>query len=555
MLNYVKSRSFRQICRNFVGMTQSTLKWIIVLMALALIGLVSFQMYWINNAINISEDRFRKGVHDALNSVSNKLEQQEIVYTAAKKLQFSQHGKTWIGLDSIKVISTNKNNDSAKTILFREEDVQKFYFTPDSSEKDNQEVKIETDKPFTKNDGVLIDEDVLIEVKRFRASIDSIVEYDIASEGNIQKVEEKSEMVTVVLNELFSKERKLENRIDERQLQALLTLSLQNQGIDIDYDYSVLDGAENTIVLTNSEENHDEISRSEFRTILFTRDIIPSKNYLAVYFPDQQTFLIGKIWFSLASSILLVLVIVAIFGYALYTIMTQKKISEIKNDFINNMTHEFKTPISTVSLACEALQDEDVKKSDAFLQRYISIIQAENKRLGLQVEKVLQMATLEKKDFKLKMENLNIHDVIESALENINIQIEKREGVIKKQLFASEKEVIADEVHLTNIIYNLLDNANKYSREKPEITIATKNRDGGIVVQISDKGIGMSKEVLNRVFEKFYREPTGNLHDVKGFGLGLTYVKTMLDAQAGSISVKSDIAKGSTFEIYLPQNG
>jgi two-component system phosphate regulon sensor histidine kinase PhoR len=165
------------------------------------------------------------------------------------------------------------------------------------------------------------------------------------------------------------------------------------------------------------------------------------------------------------------------------------------------------------------------------------------------------MATLDKKDFKLKLEMLDVHEVIDRALENINIQMEKRNGVIKKQLVASSKEVIADEVHLTNIIYNLLDNANKYSREKPEITITTENKNGGIVVQVSDKGIGMSKEVVNRIFEKFYREPTGNLHDVKGFGLGLTYVKTILDALGGSIGVKSDIAKGSTFEIYLPQNG
>jgi two-component system phosphate regulon sensor histidine kinase PhoR len=235
--------------------------------------------------------------------------------------------------------------------------------------------------------------------------------------------------------------------------------------------------------------------------------------------------------------------------------LQQKRLSEMKSDFINNMTHEFKTPISTVSLACEALQDEDVKKNETFLKRYISIIDAENKRLGLQVEKVLQMATLEKKDFKLNLEKLDVHEVIDRALGNINIQIEKRNGVIKKKLVASRKEVIADEVHLTNIIYNLLDNANKYSQEKPQITIATKNKSGGIVVLVSDKGIGMSREVLNRIFEKFYRVPTGNLHDVKGFGLGLTYVKTMLDALGGSIGVKSDIAKGSTFEIYLPQNG
>jgi two-component system phosphate regulon sensor histidine kinase PhoR len=274
-----------------------------------------------------------------------------------------------------------------------------------------------------------------------------------------------------------------------------------------------------------------------------------------VYFPDQQTFLLGKIWISLASSVLLVLVIIGIFGYALHTILTQKKLSEIKNDFINNMTHEFKTPISTVALACEALRDEDVKKSNEFFERYISIIQAENRRLGMQVEKVLQMATLEKKDFKLKLEKLNLHEVIERALENIHIQIEKREGVVVLNLQAEKQDVVADEVHLTNIIYNLLDNANKYSRQSPEITISTKNKDHGVVLQIADKGIGMSREVQGRIFEKFYREPTGNLHDVKGFGLGLAYVKTILDVLGGAISVKSDVAKGSTFEIFIPHHG
>lgn len=538
-------------------MSQNTLKWIIVLMALALTGLISFQMYWINNAINISEDQFKKGVQDALNMVSHRLEEQEIVYTAANTLQYSKGGKTWVGTDSITFISKVKKKEADSGFILNEERVKKFYFASDSSfdEPGNKFVDIETDQPFKSSEGVWIDENVLIEVKRIKSNIDSVIEYNEYADGNIKKVEEKTEMVTIVLNELFSKERQLENRIDQRQLQTLLSSALQNQGIDIEFDYGVIDGKDNQIVLTNSTENKSEVLKSEFRTNLFTRDIIPTGNYLTVFFPDQQTFLIGKIWFSLASSILLVLVIVAIFGYALYTIMTQKKISEIKNDFINNMTHEFKTPISTVSLACEALQDDDVKKNSNFLKRYISIIEAENKRLGLQVEKVLQMATLEKEDFKLKLEPLDIHEVIDKALENVNIQIEKREGVIRKKLAANNKEVVADEVHLTNIIYNLLDNANKYSREKPEITIATQNNNGGLIVQITDKGIGMSKEVMHRIFEKFYREPTGNIHDVKGFGLGLTYVKTMLDALGGSIGVKSDIAKGSTFEIYLPQDG
>ncbi len=538
-------------------MTQNKLKWIIILMALALTGLVSFQWYWINNAISVSEDRFKKGVHDALNAVSDKLEQQEILYTAANKLQYSQEGKTWIDLDSIRFISTGVKSDSAKTKLLRQEDVRRVFFSNDSLSRDQKTMifDIESDRPFPGSEAVWIDEDVLIEVKKIKSNIDSVVEYNVLKQRKINKVEEKTEMVTVVLNELLSKDRKLENRIDERQLQTLLTSALQNQGIDTDFDYGVIDGSTQKIVLAGGTADKSGIMKSEFRTNLFTRDIIPAGNYLSVYFPDQQTFLLGKIWISLASSVLLVLVIIGIFGYALHTILMQKKLSEIKNDFINNMTHEFKTPISTVALACEALQDGEVKKNGEFFSRYISIIQAENRRLGQQVEKVLQMATLEKKDFKLKLETLNIHEVIDRALENIHIQIEKRGGMVKKHLLAENQNVVADEVHLTNIIYNLLDNANKYSRESPEITISTNNTENGVVLQIADKGIGMSKEVQGRIFEKFYREPTGNLHDVKGFGLGLTYVKTILEVLGGVISVKSDVARGSTFEIFIPYHG
>lgn len=200
-------------------------------MALVLVGLISFQMYWINNAINFSEDRFRRGVHDALNAVSDKLEQQEIVYTAANKLQYSQQGKTWIGLDSIKFISNKPINESDKGFLMTEEDVKKFYFKADSlgAKHDSGTLDIQHDQPFKNNEGVWIDEHVLVEVKRFKANIDSVVEYSDSAKRKIQKVEEKSEMVTVVLNELFSKERKLQNRIDPRQLQTLLHASLQTR--------------------------------------------------------------------------------------------------------------------------------------------------------------------------------------------------------------------------------------------------------------------------------------------------------------------------------------
>ena len=216
------------------------------------------------------------------------------------------------------------------------------------------------------------------------------------------------------------------------------------------------------------------------------------------------------------------------------------------------MTHEFKTPIATVSLACEALQDEQIVASGSMRNRYMKIITDENKRLGLQVEKVLQMATLDKQDFKLKVDKVNVHEIIEKVLANIDLQVQKRGGHVHKQLEAEFLVVEADEMHLTNIIYNLLDNANKYSPEHPEIVIKTKSSAKGIFINIIDQGIGMSREALNKIFDKFYRVPTGNLHDVKGFGLGLAYVKSMIEAHGGSITVKSEPKSGSNFEIYLP---
>jgi two-component system phosphate regulon sensor histidine kinase PhoR len=303
-----------------------------------------------------------------------------------------------------------------------------------------------------------------------------------------------------------------------------------------------------------NEEDVKYVLTSDFSARLFPNDLRGGENYLALFFPDQNRYLLQSVGLPLASSVLLALLIIFLFGYVIYAIIRQKKVSEIKNDFINNMTHEFKTPISTVALACEALQDQEIQKNRSFVNKYIQVIRDENKRLGHQVEKVLQMATLDKKEFKLKYEEVNIHQIIEKALGNIELQISQREGAITKRLIASNHIIVSDELHLTNVIYNLLDNANKYSFDKPEISIQTEDHHQGVLIRISDKGIGMTSIEIDKIFEKFYRVPTGNLHDVKGFGLGLTYVKTIITSLGGHIKVKSEPGNGSTFEIILPLN-
>lgn len=528
-------------------------------MTVAVIGLLGFQAYWIDNVIEVGEKSFRHTVHEALSAVSLDLEQQEVLYTAEQKLKYNQGGVTVISHDSVRFLSRNQDvEDSKEKVFITEETVKKLFFNTDTIDLRDPKFALEFDSEGRLSglkEGHFIDEDVMIEISRSKSEIDTVEIYDQKLQQKIEKVREKTEMVMVVLNELISKERNINNRVSYKQLDTLIANNLRNRGIETEYTFGVYDAKSNELVMSNSPEYKDDLVKSDFRSKLFKSDVVDQQNYLMLYFPNQGYYIFKKVLISLSASLLLILIIVLCFWYAIYTIKRQKQISEIKNDFINNMTHEFKTPISTVSLACEALSDREIKKNEKFIDRYIGIINDENRRLGTQVEKVLQMATLDKKDFKLKLEKLDLHKIIDNAIQNINLQVEKRGGDIKKVLDADRKDVMADELHLTNIIYNLLDNANKYSKDKPDITISTENTDRGIKVKVRDKGIGMSKEVMNKIFDKFYRVPTGNLHDVKGFGLGLAYVKTMLEALGGSIDVSSSMHKGSEFEIYLPQNG
>lgn len=224
----------------------------------------------------------------------------------------------------------------------------------------------------------------------------------------------------------------------------------------------------------------------------------------------------------------------------------------MKTDFINNMTHEFKTPIATISLAADSIESPKVIQDESKIHRFIHIIRQENKRMLQQVEKVLQMAQIDKKDFQLKLGEVDMHELIRQAVEHLTLQVQKREGTIRVELNAGQPVLEGDHTHLSNVIYNLLDNANKYSADAPDIRITTLNLNGGIEIMVEDKGIGISKENQKHIFDKFYRVHTGNVHDVKGFGLGLSYVKAIALAHQGNIEVRSEPGKGSRFTLYLP---
>jgi len=282
-------------------------------------------------------------------------------------------------------------------------------------------------------------------------------------------------------------------------------------------------------------------------------DIHASASPVALlYFPNEHWYLLRSMGPTLLVSSLLAFLVLGCIGYAVFVILQQKQLSEVKTDFINNMTHEFKTPISTISLACEAMQDPQVELPEDSRKHYLNMIATENDRLGTQVEKVLQMALLDKKDLGLKFEPVNIHSLLKEIIDAFSLQLKQRDGSISTSLNAHPYVVQGDAMHLRQMFTNLLDNANKYSSESPEIHVETTNVKGGIEVAIRDKGLGISRDALRKIFDRFYRVPTGNLHDVKGFGLGLSYVQTMAIAHGGHVHAKSKPGAGSTFYLFLP---
>ena len=273
---------------------------------------------------------------------------------------------------------------------------------------------------------------------------------------------------------------------------------------------------------------------------------------LSVIVPQQKTIVWKEMFWFIIGAILFTLIITTAFFITIRTLLKQKKLSEIKSDFINNMTHEFKTPLATISLAVDALKNEKVKNDPEKTNYFTGIIKEENRRMNKQVETILQAALLDKQEVQLNLKKAHAHDFIISALNNINLQVEEKRGLLEVHLEAEDDLIMADEVHFTNLINNLLDNAVKYSKENLQIKLSTGNSNEKLKIIIEDNGIGMNKETLNRIFEKFYRAHTGNVHNVKGFGLGLSYVKTMVHAHQGTIKAESIMGKGSTFILSFP---
>jgi len=372
-------------------------------------------------------------------------------------------------------------------------------------------------------------------------------------------------------------DRPLEERIKPSALDQLIRKAFENRGIDpsenkYKYHYGVYKGdgelgtrSNRGFVIVDGhyvvEENRPRelgvdgddksLYSPDFKVNLFPKEE-PSPGELRVIFPYRNNIIWSSLWQNFIGLLLFTGTILFCFFYTLNVVFRQKKLSEMKTDFINNMTHEFKTPIATISLAADSMTSPLISGDSSKVNRFANIIKQENRRMNGQVEKVLQMALLDKQDFNLKLTQVNLHEIIQYAVDNISLQVEKKDGVASTELHARQPEVQGDQTHISNVISNLLDNANKYTPDNPEITVSTRNVPGGVRVVVRDNGVGMTKEARKHIFDKFYRVHTGNLHDVKGFGLGLSYVKAMMSAHGGKIDVKSELGKGSSFILFFP---
>jgi two-component system phosphate regulon sensor histidine kinase PhoR len=358
------------------------------------------------------------------------------------------------------------------------------------------------------------------------------------------------------------------NSIAPSSLDKYMKNEMGSAQVNLNYDYGIysneaqdytITNGKFRVLLDNDAESSDggverNLDRSTYEVGLFSLEGNEPGGYLRVFFPKRNTFLLKTILPSLISSLIFTGLILFCFVYTINIILTQKKISMMKTDFINNMTHEFKTPIATISLAADSINNPKISSKPDQIVRYANIIKEENQRMLQQVEKVLQIAKVDKKEFQLKLTEVDVNTLVKTAADHTELKIAQREGILTLDLAALNSTIIADENHISNMIHNLLDNANKYSKGQPNITIKTRDTKGGIEIIVSDKGIGMQKDELKRIFEKFYRVSTGNLHDVKGFGLGLSYVKAIVDAHKGRISVESELGKGSSFTVFLPKN-
>ena len=556
-------------------MSKRKIRLLIALMSFALLGLIGFQAYWLRFMLETKQENFAKDVRTSLDQVVRKLEKQELVVLAERQKKFEsiaaapkpkvkpapvfiepamQEEHPVLSPPRQDVIFVRKSFMLPNGQLA---EVTEEYTVDEDPEEFRQRMRVEKEM----NRMLKREQQKFINKMRRRpnrpsqnfgdrnAQSQAQLAKEKSERQDLEKVLQKTQLAKEVFSDFLFKERPILQRIQPAYLDSLIRKELADKGVNLGYSFGIQSAPKNW-TYTSSPEIKQQ--KALFEADLFPNDLHPSKNILKIYFPDSGAFIWQTMGLSLAGSGLLLLVMIGCFYFAVLTILRQKKLAIVKNDFINNMTHEFKTPITSISLATQLLQEELKPGKNESILRYLGIIKDENTRLGQQVERVLQTAQMEREEITLKRKKVDMAALIHQVVEINGPLIHSVNGSL--QLFLGEHPAIleVDEVHISNVLNNLIDNAVKYSPSNPHIEIEVTEQGQGISIQVKDQGIGMPKEALSNIFDAFYRVPTGNVHNVKGFGLGLSYVKKIVEAHGGKVHVKSKLGEGSTFEIYLP---
>lgn len=503
-------------------MKKSIIWFLTVIMALTFIGLLYVQIMYMHNMVRMRDDQFAEGVKRSLYAVSTELEQEETRHFLEEDVaQIESSVLPRYSLDS------------------RDQAGIKYSFTTSEGLEGDLTLKGDVNKLAPQISG-------LSQTDRYRTMREVLRNQYIYQRGLLNEV---------ILNIISqSSNRPIQERADSTTVATLLKSEFSNNGIRLPFEFAVVNRL-GAIVYKTAGYNPSEVGKnSMYVQTLFPNDSKNRMNYIKVYFPDKKDYIFQSIKFMIPS-FAFTFILLVVFLYTIILAFRQKKLSEMKNDFINNMTHEFKTPISTISLAAQMLNDNTVRKSPKMLEHISTVINDETKRLRFQVEKVLQMSMFDRQKATLRLQDIDANEAIAQIVHTFKIKVEKYGGAITANLDAEHSIIHVDEMHFTNVIFNLLDNAVKYRREEATLLLSITTRDiadNRIEITVADNGIGIRKEDLKKIFDKFYRVSTGNRHDVKGFGLGLAYVNKMVHELSGDILVESELNKGTKFKLILP---
>lgn len=516
-------------------MNKKLFVFLILLMSLSLLGIIFVQGYWISNAYKTKDEQFSSTVKNSLLNVARSIQERELdeYYYLYSGLVDSLGNPEEITVNEL-LYAIRDDSNQEKSVFYNSILSEDFKLSANFFDTEIDSIKF---KRITNRR----------EEIRIKDAIDGAQEAIQRFETLSRLTDfEKKQFESAFKN--ISEKKPIHLRVSKEEIEKNLKNELKERGIVSPFEYAVFSKSLATKV---QSDNFELDLQSTYSTPLFVNEDLKTEYQLFVSFPDQKREVLNSILGMAVLSLIFTGVIVLAYSSALSQLFKQRQISQIKTDFINNMTHEFKTPIATINLALDALNNPKVKDNKEFLARYLGMIRDENRRMHAQVENVLRISKLEKNELDLPKERLKLHDIIENAVSHVALIVEDRGGYVRTHFGALKSSVLANDSHLTNVIVNILDNGIKYSEEPPKIDVYTENVKNTIILKIRDQGIGMTKAVQKKIFEKFYREHTGDIHNVKGHGLGLAYVKRIIEDHDAEIYVESEKDKGSTFIIKL----